>query len=66
MEEFAHGVARFVPVGDSEALADALADVLDDPELARQMGVAGTERAMDFTWRRTARGVLDVYAQVLQ
>lgn len=66
MEEFAHGVARFVPVGDAEALAGALADVLDDQELARQMGIAGTERAAEFTWTRTAREVLDVYAKVLQ
>lgn len=66
MEEFAHGVARFVPVGDDEALAGALAEVLDDPELARQMGIAGTERAAEFTWNRTAREVIDVYSTVLQ
>jgi glycosyltransferase involved in cell wall biosynthesis len=66
MEEFAHGVARFVPVGDVEALAGALADVLDDPELAHQMGIDGTERAAEFTWSRTAREVIDVYRSVLQ
>jgi glycosyltransferase involved in cell wall biosynthesis len=66
MEEFAHGVARFVPVGDAEVLAGALADIVDDPELARQMGIAGKQRAAEFTWSRTAREVIEVYATVLQ
>lgn len=65
MEEFAHGVARFVPVGDAEALADALGDVLDDPALAQRMGAAGVQRAAEYTWSRTARRVLDVYRKVL-
>lgn len=65
MEEFARGVARFVPVGDSVALAAALADVLDDPGLARRMGREGAARAQDFTWARTAERVVDVYRRVL-
>lgn len=66
MEEFAHGVARFVPSGNVAELAGALADVLDDPELARDMGIAGKQRAAEFTWSRTAREVLAVYGRVLQ
>ncbi|MCZ7631689.1 MAG: glycosyltransferase [Microthrixaceae bacterium] len=66
MEEFAHGVARFVPVGDADSLADALGDVLDDPDLAQRMAAAGIERAAEFTWSRTARRVIDVYRRVLQ
>ncbi len=32
-----------VPPGDVDALADALADVLDDPERARRLGEAGRD-----------------------
>lgn len=32
-----------VPVGDIEALADALTDLLADPELARRLGMAGRQ-----------------------
>ncbi len=64
-EEFAHGVARFVPPGDAEALAAAIAEVLDDPRDARRLGVAGVRRAADYTWARVARRVSEVYREVL-
>lgn len=45
------GGAALVPVGDVDALAQALLDVLGDPEGARQMGTAGRARVADsFTW----------------
>ncbi len=65
MEEFAHGVARFVPAGDVEALAVAIADILDDSVAAREMGARGRERASGFTWERTAQRILEVYETVL-
>ncbi|MBN2465953.1 glycosyltransferase family 4 protein [candidate division WOR-3 bacterium] len=34
-----------VPVGDADALADALRRILDDPEAAKRMGAAGQRRA---------------------
>ncbi|MFV0317394.1 MAG: glycosyltransferase family 4 protein, partial [Microthrixaceae bacterium] len=45
MEEVAGSAARLVPAGDSEALAEAIADVLDDARLAERMTAAGIERA---------------------
>lgn len=45
------GVEGFlVPPGDEEALARALARVLDDPALAERLGRAGRERARAFSW----------------
>lgn len=46
------GVA--VPVGDSGALAQALAQVLTDAELAARLRAAGMLRAAEFSWRTAA------------
>lgn len=40
---------RLVEPGDVTALADAIAEVLADPERARRMGTAGRDRAREFT-----------------
>lgn len=49
---------RIVPSGDVEALRDALAEVLGDPQLARKWGQAGRARVLsEFGWERVARNV---------
>jgi glycosyltransferase involved in cell wall biosynthesis len=46
---------RIVPRGDAAALADALEQVLADPERARRWGEAGRRRVMEqFGWERVA------------
>jgi phosphatidylinositol alpha-mannosyltransferase len=40
-----------VPPGDSAALADAVAALLDDPARARSFGAAGARRAARYDWR---------------
>jgi glycosyltransferase involved in cell wall biosynthesis len=65
MEEFAGGVARLVPPGDAGALAEALSEVIDDPETAEGMRGAGRERAARFSWTSSAEAVLEVYRRVL-
>ena len=57
--------ALMVPPGDEQALADALARVLDDPALAARLGAAGRERALGYDWSRVTDQVLDVYARLL-
>ncbi|MBC6982689.1 glycosyltransferase family 4 protein [Caulobacter sp. 17J80-11] len=57
--------ARFVPPGDARALADALQEVLDDPELAAELRAAAQVRAADYTVEAMSAGVLEVYRQVL-
>jgi glycosyltransferase involved in cell wall biosynthesis len=50
------------PVGDATALAQALAFVLRNPEVARLMGEQLRERAgRHFSWARTGRRLLNVY-----
>jgi glycosyltransferase involved in cell wall biosynthesis len=55
-----------VPVGDSQAIAAALCELLDNREHARAMGRAGYDRARDlFGWPRFIRTLEGVYDLVL-
>lgn len=57
--------ARIVPVGNAQALADSMYDVLTDKALSARLGAAGMARARDFDWPRTARQTRNVYRRVL-
>lgn len=51
-----------VPQQDPQALADAIARVLRDPELAHRIGQAGYERARDyFSWARITAQLVEEY-----
>jgi glycosyltransferase involved in cell wall biosynthesis len=55
-----------VPPNDPGALANAIGDALDHPELRARLGAAGRQRVLDrFTWRRTAEGTVEQYRIVL-
>jgi glycosyltransferase involved in cell wall biosynthesis len=49
---------------DVEGLAAAMARVLAEPELARQLRGRGLERARLFSWEKTARETIHVYEEV--
>jgi hypothetical protein len=54
-----------VPPRDPEALAEKLAHLQRNPDLARAMGREGQRRARQlFTWRRVASQLLDFYHSV--
>jgi glycosyltransferase involved in cell wall biosynthesis len=53
-----------VPVNDVEALTTALARVLTDPHLAKEMVAKGYEQARRFTWQQCARETLDTYEEL--
>ena len=53
--------ARLLPVGDSDALAAALASVLDDPGERARLVSAGLERVGRFSWSCCAAGLHAVY-----
>lgn len=61
------GVSGYLrPVGDVNALAEAVLDILSDPEKARLMGQAGRRRALRcFQAPTVARNYLAVYQSVL-
>ncbi len=49
-----HGVEGYiVPVGDPQALADRVAELLDDPRKRLRMSGAGLCRSDDFSWERS-------------
>ena len=50
---------------DPVALAAALKEVLDDPELARRLGDAGRERAHRYDWEAVAARLEDLYGDAL-
>jgi glycosyltransferase involved in cell wall biosynthesis len=55
-----------VPMNDAPAMAEAVCQLLADPERARQMGLAGRERALrHFTVEGTARRLESVFEKVL-
>jgi len=50
---------------DEDAIAQALARLIDDAELRRRLAALGRERVREFTWERTARLTLQSYARAL-
>jgi glycosyltransferase involved in cell wall biosynthesis len=62
--EVTGGHARFVPVGDVEALADALADALDEPTGPDGQLERATAHARGYTWAACAEATLAVHRLV--
>jgi glycosyltransferase involved in cell wall biosynthesis len=54
-----------VPKGDVAGLADAIAHVLDDPDLARRLGEGGRRQASRFGLAQHADQLMDLYDAVL-
>jgi glycosyltransferase involved in cell wall biosynthesis len=50
---------------DVDGFAEAMQSLIDDNALRERLIAAGSERAQQFSWRRTAEETLDVYRQVL-
>lgn len=64
--EVCHDAALFVEPRSPEALAMAIARVLESPALSEELRQRGLRRACDFTWERTAHETLAVYQEVAQ
>ena len=63
--EVAGAAGRLVDPTQPQQIADALAGLLDDKAAADCLGKAGRERALaQFTWKRTAEGLMDVYREL--
>jgi glycosyltransferase involved in cell wall biosynthesis len=56
--------AALVPVGNADALAEALASVLDSPAKSEALARAGRRRAALFSWAACAEGLSSLYRDV--
>lgn len=55
-----------VPPGDHQALANAIAKVCDNPQLAQSLSNTGYKRVMThFTWRAAAQKTVDAYQRTI-
>ncbi len=61
--EVADDAALMADAEDAAAFAEHLKRVLADPAVADELRARGTRRAAAFSWDKTARGVLEVYAE---
>jgi YD repeat-containing protein len=62
-EEILGELGVFAPPGDSDALAAALAELLDDPARGRLLGERLRERAVQhYSWDAAARAIETIYA----
>jgi glycosyltransferase involved in cell wall biosynthesis len=61
-----HGVARFHPVGDADALARELSNLLIDDSLRRSLGDSARQRIENkFTIKRTAKEYARIYHEIV-
>jgi len=61
------GVTGFLVAGDDPAdYADRIGRLLDDPELARQMGRRGRLLAQRFSWSRTADRLAELFSSLAE
>jgi glycosyltransferase involved in cell wall biosynthesis len=63
--EVAPGIALLHPVGDSDACAARLTEVVADAGLRRRLIEAGRQQAARFTWVDTARRTVEVYRRAV-
>ncbi len=57
--------AVLVPPGDTQALADALVGLIQDPERREDIARRGRARALEFAWPRVAAQIEAVYHEAL-
>jgi phosphatidylinositol alpha-mannosyltransferase len=66
VREIVDGDAVLVPVDDADALADALAGLLDDPGRRTALAEAGVRRAALYSWERMAGEVVSAYRKAVE
>lgn len=64
--EGANQTGLMVPPEDADALASALIELLDDPALAKKLGMNGRSVVeTDYTWQKVAQETISVYNSLL-
>ncbi|MEA2483243.1 MAG: hypothetical protein QOC55_1190 [Thermoleophilaceae bacterium] len=65
LPEVAGDAAEYFDPYDERAIAAAIARVLSDEQLRGELVRRGAARAAEFTWEKSARGLLEVYRRAL-
>lgn len=65
LREVAGAAARYAPVDDVEAWAEAIAELLDDPAARDRLGAAGQRRSAAFSWEATVEAVHGIYEELV-
>ncbi|MEO7571446.1 MAG: glycosyltransferase family 1 protein [Acidimicrobiales bacterium] len=63
--EVVGAAGRLVDPLDVDAIAGALRQLLDDPDLVARLGAAARQQAATFTWERTAAATIEAYEAAL-
>jgi glycosyltransferase involved in cell wall biosynthesis len=66
IREMTAGQAAFAPVGDPDALAHAITELLTDEQRRARVIAAGIERAATYTWTRTASILAAAYHRITE
>ena len=64
MPEVAGDAALYVDPVSTESIAQAMVKISNDEQLRLKLIAAGKERNKQFTWKRTAEKVVDVYKKL--
>lgn len=64
--EVVHDAGRLVSPDNAEDWADTMSELIDDVELRAALAKAGCERAVEFTWARSADVQEDAYRHALE
>lgn len=65
LPEVAGEAALYVDPTDEESIAQGIGELLEDPDLCRELRERGLARAKLFSWERMARETLGLYREVL-
>lgn len=67
LPEVAGDAALLVPPANSAALAQAILDLLDNPEKRQKLGNAGYDRVQShFTWKNAAEKTIETYRKIIR
>ncbi len=66
LREVGGDAARFVPVGDADALADAIATLLRDDVTRSSLAARGLAHAQHYSWERCIDATVAVYEEALR
>lgn len=64
LPEITGDAAMIVPANNTEAMAQAIADILIHPEVAMQLSEKGIKRTSIFSWKKSAMETVKLYSEV--